>query len=133
MAGSPPPGQGYPQQPQGNYPPPGGYQQPGGYAPQGGQPGFNQAGPFGVHPSGLPYSDKQKQTAAILQLIGFVGVGGIGRMYAGQVGLGVAQLLVGWATCGLGLWWSIIDGFMMLSDNNTGTYVDADGRPLRPN
>ena len=126
MAGSPP--QGYPpqggQQQDGQYAPP-----PGSYPPPTGQP----VAPYGVHPNGIPYSDKQRQLTGMLQLVGFLGIGGIGRFYSGQIGLGVAQLVVGWVTCGLGLWWSIIEGILMLVDKDTGNYTDADGRPLRPN
>ena len=115
MAGSPPQG----------YPPPG-------QQPQQHQQGGSPDAPFGVHPNGKPYSEKQKTMAGILQLIGLLGFGGIGRMYMGQVGLGVGQLVVGWVTCGLGLWWSIIEGILILVDQNTGNYTDESGRPLRP-
>jgi TM2 domain-containing membrane protein YozV len=130
MAGSPPPG------PQG-YPPQGGYQQPqqpyppqqSGYPPQGGQPGFNPAAPYGVHPrSGIPYSDKQKMVAGLLQI--FIGGLGIGRFYTGHTGLAVAQLCVTIFTCGIGGIWPFIDGIMILTSDDA---TDVDGRPLRPN
>lgn len=109
---------------------------PQGYPPPGQQPQQQQQGspdaPFGVHPNGMPYSEKQKTMAGILQLIGLLGFGGIGRMYMGQVGLGVGQLVVGWVTCGIGCWWSIIEGILILVDQNTGNFTDESGRPLRP-
>jgi TM2 domain-containing membrane protein YozV len=117
----PPPG-GYGPPPPGAYgPPPGGYPPPPGYA-YGAHPGA----PWGVHPvTGVPYSDKQKLTAGLLQiLLPF----GIGRFYIGDTGVGVAQLLVAIFTCGLGTLWSFIDGILML----TGDPNDAQGRPLRP-
>jgi TM2 domain-containing membrane protein YozV len=122
MAGSPP--QGYPPQQ-------GGYQQPqqGAYPPPGGQPGFNPAAPYGVHPrSGIPYSDKQKLTAGLLGI--FLGGFGVGRFYTGHTGLGVAQLCVSLFTCGAGGIWGFIDGIIMLTSDDI---TDVNGRPLRPN
>jgi TM2 domain-containing membrane protein YozV len=114
----PPPGYG---PPPGYQPPPGGYPPPPGYAY-----GAHAGAPWGVHPvTGVPYSDKQKLIAGLLQiLLPF----GIGRFYIGDTGTGVAQLLVSIFTCGLGGLWSLIDGIIML----TGEPNDAQGRPLRP-
>ena len=132
---------------QGAYPPPQGpgygQQQPYGQPAHGQQPAYGQAQPgygqaqpgygqaqpgFGqptVDPkTGLPYSDKQKLIAGLLNIF----LAGVGRMYAGHVGLGVTQLLVAIFTCGLGSLWSLIDGILML----TGDPVDGEGRPLRP-
>jgi TM2 domain-containing membrane protein YozV len=79
-----------------------------------------------VHPvTGVPYSDKQKLIAGLLQiLLPF----GIGRFYIGDTGTGVAQLLVTIFTCGIGALWPFIDGIIML----TGEPNDSQGRPLRP-
>lgn len=77
--------------------------------------------------SGLPYSDKSKTIAGLLQLLSLVGIGGVGRFYIGDIGLGVAQLLVGLLTCGIGLIWSIIDAVLILTDKVN----DPQGRPLR--
>lgn len=122
MAGSPPPTgpyqqQGYPQQ---------GYPQGQAYAAQ--QP--NPAAPYGIDPkSGMPYSDKQKTLAGMLQLLPIiVGLGGIGRLYAGHTGTGVAQLLL--SCVGIGGIWSLIDGIIILTSDNA---VDGNGLPLRPN
>lgn len=107
---------------------------------------------FGVDPqTGLALSDKSKVTAGLLQLLPgfFLAVGGIGRLYAGNIGLGTAQLIatfVGWAAFWLavclsvfvlplvllvvlfGTWlWFVVDGIVMLA----GHPVDGQGRPLR--
>ncbi|WP_156689572.1 TM2 domain-containing protein [Mycobacterium sp. Marseille-P9652] len=113
--GVPPPGY------QAGYPPP--YPQ---YPPQGGY--YDPSAPFGRHPvTGQPLSDKSKTVAGLLQLLSLLGVGGIGRFYIGDIGVGVAQLLVGWLTCGIGLIWSIVDAILILTDK----VPDAQGRPLR--
>jgi TM2 domain-containing membrane protein YozV len=82
--------------------------------------------PYGIEPvSGLPYSDKSKVVAGLLNILLLgVGFGGIGRLYLGHIGLGIAQLFLGWATCGI---WPLVDGIMMLM----GKVNDAQGRPLR--
>lgn len=126
---APPPG-GYGGPPPGGYgPPPGGYGPPPpapgmGMAPMGGAP--MQQAPFGVDPlTGMPYSDKSKMVAGLLNLLlPFVGICGVGRFYTGHIGLGVAQLLLGWLTCGI---WPLVDGILMLM----GKVPDAQGRPLR--
>ena len=108
-------------QPQGGYAPPAG-----GYAPQG---GFapNPAAPYGVHPvTGIPYSDKSKLVAGILQIL--LGGFGIGRFYIGDTKTGVWQIVVTVLTCGIGALWGLIDGIMMLVNDNV---TDAQGRPLR--
>jgi TM2 domain-containing membrane protein YozV len=111
----PPPGHGS------GYPPP--YLQ---YPAAG--PYFDPAAPFGRHPvTGQPLSDKSKTIAGLLQLLSLVGIGGIGRFYIGDIGMGVAQLLVGWLTCGIGLIWSIVDAVLILTDK----VPDPQGRPLR--
>ena len=90
---------------------------------------FDPAAPYGRHPvTGQPLSDKSKTVAGLLQLLGLIGIVGIGRIYLGHTGLGVAQLLVGIATCGLGaLIWGIVDAVLILTDK----VGDAQGRPLR--
>jgi TM2 domain-containing membrane protein YozV len=116
------------QQWQGN---PGGYppQQPPGYPPYYPPAGYDPEAPYGRHPvTGTPYSDKSKTVAGLLQLLGLFGLAGIGRLYLGETGLGIAQLLVGWLTCGVGaVIWGIIDALLILTDKVTDPY----GRPLR--
>ena len=105
-------------------PPPPGYGTP--PPPPGYAYGAHAGAPWGVHPvTGVPYSDKQKLIAGLLNiLLPF----GIGRFYIGDTGTGVAQLLVSIFTCGIGALWSFIDGILML----TGEPNDSQGRPLRP-
>ena len=130
--GGPPGGYGGP--PPGGYgPPPGGYGPPppapgmGGYgAPMGGMGMMQPHAPFGVDPlTGMPFSDKSKMVAGLLQI--FLGSFGAGRFYTGHMGLAIAQIAVTWLTCGVGAIWPLIDGVMML----TGKVPDAQGRPLR--
>ena len=118
----PPPQQG---PPQGWQPPPPGWQPPPGPYGYGYPP--NPAAPYGIHPiTGIPYSDKSKVVAGVLQLVVPLG---IGRFYMGDTNIGIAQLLVTLVTCGIGALWPFIDGILILV-NDTAT--DAQGRPLRP-
>ncbi|GAS93360.1 TM2 domain-containing protein [Mycolicibacterium canariasense] len=114
----PPGGAQYPPQYPPPYPPPA---YPGGY--------YDPMAPYGRHPlTGEPYSDKSKVVAGLLQLLGLFGLVGIGRIYLGYTGLGIAQLLVGLVTCGLGaVIWGIIDAVLLLTDK----VRDPQGRPLR--
>ena len=120
-----------PQQPQYQPPPPGYAQQPPGYPPPSQYPPayMDPAAPYGRHPlTGEPLSDKSKIVAGLLQLIGLFGLVGIGRIYLGYTGLGVAQLVVGLITCGVGaIVWGIIDAVLIFTDK----VRDPEGRPLR--
>jgi TM2 domain-containing membrane protein YozV len=111
-----------PQQP--GYPPP--YPPPAGQYPPAYQ---DPAAPYGRHPlTGEPLSDKSKVVAGLLQLLGLLGLVGIGRIYMGYTGLGIAQLVVGLITCGIGaVVWGIIDAVLILTDK----VRDPQGRPLR--
>jgi len=82
--------------------------------------------PYGIDPiTGMPFSDKSKMVAGLLQIgLPLLGICGVGRFYTGHIGLGIAQFLLGWLTCGI---WPLIDGIMMLM----GKVTDAQGRPLR--
>ncbi|KRC57700.1 MULTISPECIES: TM2 domain-containing protein [unclassified Nocardioides] len=122
-----PSAQGQPTPPPYGAPPPQGAPSP--YQPYGAPGptgyGFSPAAPWGVDPvTGVPYSEKQKVVAGVLQiLLPF----GIGRFYIGDTGTGIAQLLVSLVTCGIGGIWSMIDGILLL----TGRPTDSEGRPLR--
>ena len=103
-------------------PPPAGYPYPPPYT------AVDPTAPYGRHPmTGEPYSDKSKLVAGLLQLVGLFGFVGFGRIYLGQVGLGVLQLIVGIVTCAVGAWiWGIIDAILILTDK----VRDPQGRPL---
>jgi len=113
--------------PPGNFPPP--LQYPPGFYP-------DPAAPYGRHPiTGQPFSDKSKVVAGLLQLLGLVGVLGVGRLYLGYTTLGVTQLVgglvLGILTCGIGfivpVIWGIVDAVLILTDK----VRDPVGRPLR--
>jgi len=109
----PPPGQQPPP------PPPGWQQLPPGYA---GQPAY---APYGVHPlTGVPYSDKSKVVAGLLQILIPLG---IGRFYIGDSKTGAWQLAVTLLTCGIGGLWPFIDGIIILASDSR----DVHGRMLR--
>ncbi len=71
-------------------------------------------------------TNKSKMAAGLLNLLPCIGLpGGVGRLYAGYIGIGVAQLVLSFVC--VGLIWSIIDGIMIL----TGSLpTDSDGKPL---
>jgi hypothetical protein len=80
--------------------------------------------PYGVDPrTGMPYSDRSKVVAGVLQLVLPFGVG---RFYSGHHGVAVAQLLLSFVL--IGVFWSFVDGIVLLAGRPTDPY----GRPLRP-
>lgn len=86
--------------------------------------GHDPEAPYGRDPmTGQPYSDRYKILAGVLQL--FLPFG-IGRLYTGHFGIGMAQLLT--SLIGVGVLWAFIDGIVIL----VGRSTDARGRPLRP-
>ncbi|MGC4961974.1 TM2 domain-containing protein [Gordonia sp. DT218] len=103
-----------------------------------GYPGMDPWAPYGRDPvTGLPFSDKSKVVAGLLQI--FLGSFGVGRFYLGDNQTGGIQLgltIIGWITAiflvgflillGVGIW-ALIDGIMML----TGSVRDKNGLPLR--
>ncbi|MBM9465028.1 TM2 domain-containing protein [Aeromicrobium sp. YIM 150415] len=104
-----------------SYPPP--PHQPGPGGP--GWWGPSPDAPYGREPStGAPYSERSKIIAGLLQILVPLG---IGRMYMGDVSLGVIQLVVTLVTCGIGALWPFIDGILILVGRPTDEY----GRPLR--
>jgi TM2 domain-containing membrane protein YozV len=126
----PDPSQPDPTQPYGSTPPPPpppspgyqGYQQPG--VPVGAY-GVSSQAPYGLHPvTGIPYSDKNKIVAGLLQI--FLPFG-IGRFYIGDTTTGVLQLVVTLLTCGIGSLWSLVDGIILLATDSK----DANGYMLR--
>ena len=111
-----------------NPPPPPPYGQPGqpGYpVPPPGAYGVSATTPYGIHPvTGIPYSDKSKLVAGLLQILIPLG---IGRFYIGDNRTGVLQLIVTIVTCGIGALWPFIDGIIMLATDSK----DANGYMLR--
>jgi hypothetical protein len=88
-------------------------------------PGPDVYAPYGREPiTGQPYSDKSKVLAGLLQLLLPVGVG---RLYTGHTGIGIAQLVLA-LFFGIGMIWAFIDGIVILAGRPTDRY----GRPLRP-
>lgn len=122
-----------------SYPPPG--WQPGQFPPGYPQPYPypdypDMPAPYGRDPvTGQPLSNKSKVIAALLQLLGLFGFLGFGRIYLGQYGMGIAQLLTGllasFVTWGFGvvvpIVWGIVEAIRILN----GRVYDAQGRPLR--
>lgn len=103
---------------------------PSGYPPPPPGPAYTDpTAPYGRHPvTGEPLSDKSKLVAGLLQLLGMAGILGIGRIYLGETGLGIAQLVIGLLTCGVvAVVWGIIDAILILTDR----VRDPQGRPLR--
>ena len=132
--------------PQSPYPqsgPPAGYPVPYGQQPAYGQPAYGQQpAVYGAQPAygqqpayagqvqqydqyGRPLSDKSKVVAGVLGIA--LGGFGAGRFYTGHTGIAVAQLVVTLVSCGLGHFWGLIDGIMLLANGGT----DAQGRILR--
>ena len=112
-----PPQPGYAPGPQGYAPQPG-YGAPQGYAPQ----------PYAkvtVGPDGRPL--KSKMTAGLLGI--FLGSIGVHRFYLGYPGIGIAQIAVTFFTCGLGAFWGLIEGILILTGSPSFS-TDAEGRPL---
>ena len=87
--------------------------------------GVSPAAPYGVHPpTGVPYSEKSKIVAGLLQILLPLG---IGRFYIGDTKTCVLQLVVTVVTCGIGSLWPFIDGIVMLVTDSR----DAQGYMLR--
>ncbi|MCB9372814.1 MAG: NINE protein [Microthrixaceae bacterium] len=124
----PQPGYAPPAQP-GYAPPQPGYAPPAqpGYAPP--QPGYAYAPqPYAapkVGPDGRPL--KSKMAAGLLGI--FLGSFGVHRFYLGYPGIGIAQIVVTFVTCGIGGIWGLIEGIMILT-GSASFATDAEGRPL---
>lgn len=63
---------------------------------------------------------KSRGTALLLHLLIFIGLPGIGRIYVGDVGIGIAQFLLSWLSCGVIALWPLIDLFLIMgaADNH---------------
>ena len=69
---------------------------------------------------------KSKLVAGLLGI--FLGGFGIHNFYLGFTTKAVIQIIVSFVTCGLGSWWGIIEGILILVGN---IKVDANGVPLK--
>lgn len=70
---------------------------------------------------------KSRLVAGILGLL--LGSLGIHRFYLGYTGIGIAQIVVTFVTCGIGSLWGFIEGILILC--NTTITTDANGVPLK--
>ena len=70
---------------------------------------------------------KSKLVAGLLGIL----LGGLGvhRFYLGYIGIGIAQIVVTLVTCGVGHFWGLIEGILILTGSTITT--DAEGRPLK--
>jgi len=69
---------------------------------------------------------KSKLVAGLLGIL--LGAYGIHNFYLGNIGKGVAQIIVSLVTCGLGSLWGFIEGILILCGNIN---KDAKGNPLK--
>ncbi len=70
---------------------------------------------------------KSKTTAGLLGI--FLGGFGVHRFYLGYTTIGIIQIVVTIFTCGLGAWWGLIEGILILCNKTITT--DANGIPLQ--
>lgn len=99
------------------------------YGQQGyGQQGAGQApmaGANGAVPPGEP------QSRLVVGLLGiFLGGFGVHRFLLGYTTIGIIQIVVTFITCGIGAWWGLIEGIMVLA-KSPSFERDAHGRPLK--
>ncbi len=126
LTGPAPTGPAYPGPPPAGYSPP----PPAGY-PLTESPGGSATPPLSGYAVYPVYADplaKSRLTAGLLGI--FLGGLGVHRFYLGYTSIGVLQILVTIATCGIGGLWGIIEGILILG--GSGIKTDAEGRPLRP-
>ncbi|WP_344681253.1 MULTISPECIES: TM2 domain-containing protein [Actinomycetes] len=81
------------------------WQQPPHFPQQGQQP----PPPYGAYP---PLGPPTKNHAVAIILSLFLGTLGIDRFYLGHIGLGIAKLLLSWATFGI---WQLIDLIVIIT------------------
>jgi len=80
---------------------------------------------FGTAPGDEYLSHRNRVVAGLLGI--FLGTFGIHRFYLGYHGIGVLQLILGIASCGVSGIWGLVEGIICL----TGGMTDAEGRELR--
>ena len=79
----------------------------------------------GVRLEGAPLGARSRLAAGLLGV--FLGGLGVHRFYLGFTGIGVAQLLLTFFTCGVASIWGLIEGILLLCGVMDR---DADGKPL---
>jgi TM2 domain-containing membrane protein YozV len=101
------------------------------YCPNCGQPTPPDAAICGS--CGVPFAPmpmpvgKSKVAAGLLGI--FLGGFGIHRFYLGYTTIGILQIVVTLATCGIGSIWGFIEGILILCGQNITT--DSNGVPLQ--
>jgi TM2 domain-containing membrane protein YozV len=70
---------------------------------------------------------KSKLIAGLLGI--FLGGMGVHRFYLGYIGIGIAQIIVTICTFGVGHFWGLIEGILILTGSTITT--DAEGYPLK--
>lgn len=82
-------------------------------------------------PPSLPWVVPGQKSRLVAGLLGIlVGAFGIHRFYLGHVGIGIAQLIVTFVTCGIGAIWGFIEGVVIIAGGLVDR--DADGNLLGP-
>jgi TM2 domain-containing membrane protein YozV len=76
---------------------------------------------------GTTDTQKSRLVAGLLGIL----LGGLGvhRFYLGYIGIGIAQIIVTICTFGVGHFWGLIEGILILTGSTITT--DAEGRPLK--
>lgn len=82
-----------------------------------------QAAPQAAPASG---EGKSKLVAGLLGI--FLGAWGVHRFYLGYTKMGVIQIVVTLVTCGVGAFWGLIEGILILCGKSIT--ADSAGRPL---
>lgn len=83
---------------------------------------------YGQPNYGAPAKPKKSWMVTLLLSI-FLGGLGIDRFYLGHIGLGVAKLLLGWAT--FGIWWLIDLIFIAMRKVDTTNFEWDDEQPMQ--
>ncbi|HEX7351494.1 TM2 domain-containing protein [Brachybacterium sp.] len=86
------------------------------------------AGAAGAAPHEQPQG--QAQSRLVVGLLGiFLGGFGVHRFLLGYTTIGIIQIAVTLVTCGIGAWWGVIEGILVLV-KSPSFERDAHGRPL---
>lgn len=86
--------------------------------------------PYGPSTGAGPALQGQPQSRLVVGLLGiFLGAFGVHRFLMGYTTIGIVQIAVTLVSCGLGGWWGVIEGIMVLAKSPTFER-DAYGRPL---